>query len=44
VGCRPEEAADKDSWGVAVIGEGVHIAPGVTVPAKAMVDQDIKGE
>ena len=44
VGCRPEEAEDKDAWGVAVIGEGVHIAPGVAVPAKALVDQDIKGE
>ena len=44
VGCRPEDAQDKDAWGVAVIGEGVHIAPGVAVPAKALVDQDIKGE
>jgi len=44
VGCRPEEAEDKDAWGVAVVGEGVHIAPGVAVPAKALVDQDIKGE
>ncbi len=44
VGCRPEEMDDKDAWGVAVVGEGVTVGPGAVVPARAMVDQDIKGE
>lgn len=37
VGQRPENVSDKDQWGVAVIGQGVTIGKGETVPAKAMI-------
>ncbi len=43
VGSRPEETEDKEHWGVTVIGEGVTVGSGVVVPAKAMVEQDVKG-
>lgn len=43
IGERPENIENKDDWGVSVISENVHIGSGVIVPAKAMIDNDIKG-
>lgn len=43
IGQRPENATDKDNWGVAVVGNGIHIGKGAVVAPKAMVDQDIQG-
>ena len=40
VGSRPEDTPDKSQWGVTVIAEGVTVAPGAVVPAKAVVDDD----
>ncbi len=40
VGSRPEDTPDKSLWGVTVIAEGVTVAPGAVVPAKAVVDDD----
>jgi len=42
VGSRPEETPDKDAWGVAVVGAGVQVEPGATVPAKAMLYTDVQ--
>jgi len=41
VGSRPEDTADKDAWGVCVVASGVTVGKGATVPAKAMIEQDI---
>lgn len=38
VGARPEDMENKDEWGVAVVGSGCVLAPGTTVPPKAMID------
>lgn len=43
IGARPENIEDKDDWGITVIAEDVHIGNGVTVPAKSMIDNHIKG-
>lgn len=43
IGARPEDMTDKDNWGITVVGEDVCIADDVTVPAKSMIDNDIKG-
>ncbi len=43
VGCRPENTEDKDNWGVTVIAKGIHIGKDVSVPPKAMIEQDIPG-
>ncbi|HHY53179.1 MAG TPA: glucose-1-phosphate adenylyltransferase, partial [Clostridiales bacterium] len=40
VGSRPEDTPDKSQWGVTVIAEGVTVAPGSVVPAKAVVDDN----
>ncbi len=40
VGARPEEIENKDEWGIAVVGDGCVIAPGATVPPKAMIDAE----
>ena len=40
VGARPEDIENKDEWGVAVVGDGCIIAPGTTVPPKAMIDAE----
>ena len=40
IGARPEEIENKDEWGVTVIGDNCSIAPGKTVPPKAMIDAD----
>ena len=39
----PEESANRDDWGVTVIGEKVTIGKGATVAAKEMIDTDVKG-
>ena len=44
VGARPEDIENKDEWGVAVVGDGCVIAPGATVPPKAMVDAETLAE
>ncbi len=41
VGECPEETADLDKWGVAVVAAGVRVAPHARVAARAMVEQDI---
>ena len=43
VGESPEEIADLEKWGIAVIGDGVTIGEGAKIPAKEMVDKDTKG-
>ena len=39
VGAPPEEAADPDSWGIAVLGPHTEVAQRDTVPPKAMLDR-----
>ncbi len=41
IGERPEHIEDKDSWGVAVIGEKVKVSPGTIVPPKAMIEENL---
>lgn len=41
VGERPELMADKDQWGVTVIGAGVTVGAGAIVPARGMVEEDV---
>ncbi len=43
VGESPENMADVNDWGVAVIGNGVTIGKGAKVEPKAMVDEDMGG-
>ena len=43
VGERPEDAQDKDSWGIAVVSSGIRIGDGAVVGPKAMVEQDVQG-
>ncbi len=43
VGERPEDMANLDDWGVAVVGAGVTVGKGAHVAPKAMVDADVKG-
>ena len=40
VGARPEDIENKDEWGIAVVGDGCIIAPGTSVPPKAMIDAE----
>jgi len=42
IGERPEDKENLDEWGVAVVGGGVSIAPHAVIPAKAMIDRDVK--
>ena len=44
VGARPEDMENKDEWGVAVVGSGCVLAPGTTVPPKAMIYADTLAE
>ncbi|MBQ6830274.1 MAG: glucose-1-phosphate adenylyltransferase [Clostridia bacterium] len=44
VGARPEDMQDLGEWGVAVVASGVKVGDGCQVPAKAMIDADIKKE
>lgn len=41
VGERPEQVAEKDAWGVAVVGANVNIGPNARIPAKAMIEEDV---
>lgn len=43
VGESPEQIANLDDWGIAVVGEKVKVKKGASVAAKAMVDEDVKG-
>ena len=43
VGLSPEDSANRDDWGVTVIGEKVTVGKGATVAAKEMIDTDVKG-
>ncbi len=43
VGERPENMANIDDWGVAVVGNGVCIGKNAKVAPKAMIDSDIGG-
>ena len=43
VGESPENMANVEDWGVAVIGNGVTIGKGAKVAPKAMVDEDMGG-
>jgi len=42
VGKKPEDCADVDEWGVAVVGEGVTVGASSTVGPKAMIREDVK--
>lgn len=42
IGARPEDIADKDTWGVTVLGESVEVAAGQVVPPKAMLESGPK--
>ena len=44
VGLSPEDCADRDDWGVAVVGAGVTVHEGAAVAPKAMVDEDVVKE
>ena len=44
VGERPEQSAQLEDWGVAVVAAGVSVGKGATVAAKTIVDSDVKGE
>ena len=41
IGARPEDCPDKDSWGVTVLADGVHIAPGCTIGARQRIEADV---
>ena len=43
IGESPEKIDNLENWGVPVIGEKVTFGKGVTVKAKEMIDEDIKG-
>lgn len=43
VGSSPESMKNIDDWGVAVVGNGVHIGKGAVVEPKAMIDKDMGG-
>ena len=43
VGQSPESMDNIDDWGVAVVGNGVHIGKGAVVKPKEMVDKDRGG-
>lgn len=42
VGARPETIADKDQWGIAVIGDNLKIGAGAKIAPKAMVSKDVE--
>ena len=44
VGELPEEVAELDNWGVAVVAAGVCVGDGCRIPAKAMIDNDVEKE
>ena len=44
VGASPEEMANRDDWGVAVVGAGVTVGEGAFVAPKAQVSEDVVKE
>lgn len=44
IGGNPEDAEDKDKWGIAVIGDDLHIGDNVIVPPAAMIGEDLEAE
>lgn len=44
IGGNPEDAEDKDKWGIAVIGDDLHIGDNVVVPPAAMISEDLEAE
>ena len=42
IGGNPEDAEDKDKWGIAVIGDDLHIGDNVVVPPAAMIGEDLE--
>ena len=44
IGGNPEDAEDKDKWGIAVIGDDLHIGDTVVVPPAAMIGEDLEAE
>ncbi len=44
VGARPEEMENLDEWGVAVVAADVTIGAECRIPAKAMIDTDVRKE
>lgn len=44
IGGNPEDAEDKDKWGIAVIGDDLHIGDNVFVPPAAMIGEDLEAE
>ncbi len=40
IGCAPEEAADPDKWGIAVLGPNTQVGAGEIVPAKTLLDKN----
>lgn len=43
IGQRPEDAEDRNQWGIAVVGNNVTVGKGAVVPPKAMLDHDVQG-
>lgn len=41
IGERPENTKDKEEWGIAVVGDNLHIAEGTKILPKQMIDKDI---
>ena len=41
VGEKPENVANRDDWGVAVVGAGVTVGAGAAVAPKAMAGEDV---
>lgn len=44
IGGNPEDAEDKDKWGIAVIGDDLNIGDNVVVPPAAMIGEDLEAE
>lgn len=44
IGGNPEDTEDKDKWGIAVIGDDLHIGDNVVVPPAAMIGEDLEVE
>ena len=44
IGGNPEDAEDKGKWGIAVIGDDLHIGDNVVVPPAAMIGEDLEAE
>ncbi len=44
IGGNPEDTVDKDKWGIAVIGDDLHIGDNIVVPPAAMIGEDLEAE